>query len=1147
MSVKHAGRDGQSPKRRKLSHSPEEDKPEGFTKFDSADDSSEDSGGSHDNGVSAKSKSTEGGPKSRPGTARKPAVLPTGGINRAAVLALQVADLSAELTPNYERLRPKWTKISSKLVSLIKETPDRSPVTAVEALKSFRKQGIRIPFPQPQPSKDTNYKFEFRTPSQVVVGGALPWNLSLKNERVIELTAIMPDDLLQEKDYLNNRAFHKAAFYLACFAAAFKKLAAGDFQLSFVHREDNDLLPIIEVTPKDEINANFRFHVSVGFPKESIPISKTLPMKNCLRQESSDSQANADRPTPCYNSSIRYAASTAAFDHLIQSTRSPSFDEACRLGQVWLRQRGFSSSSGAGGFGFWEWTLTCALLLKSGGHRGHPLFSKQYSSLQFFKAMLQILGGRDLRDPMILNAAKLEITKSDLPVLFDGNTGVNILYKMSPWSYQALRHHAQVSLAAINSRNQDGFDATFMANVALPVLQYDEIHSIQIPSGSFSTTRGQHQFLQEMYSTFKRGLGDRATLIDFKTTPQHCWSLDQESNLYKEDYTLEIALLINPDAITRIVDHGPSADEPEEAAEFRKFWGEKAELRRFKDGSISESLIWASNSPITVQIISYLAMFHFNLLPSSITTKTQDLEQSVLVNDSPVSPKDAFRLINSTFQKLTSTLHGLEGLPLPIRSILPADAKLRSSSVGHPLLPVTTSPIDMIVQFDSSTRWPDSLPAIQHTKIAFLLKLAELLTESDPELKTRVGLENTESATTGHLNSSFLDIIHPSPAAGMSPICFRARIHHDREAHLLQTALADKSLHGSLRDSFTSALAIYKRDFLAKPIHTTTMRNLCTKFPPLSTTVRLLKKWVASHLLLDHIPEEILEIIAANAFLRPAPWSAPGSSTTAFLRCLHLLSRWDWVYSPLIVDVSLSQDLTAVETSEMQTRFEAWRKLDPNMNNVVWFVGTNLDPTGTVWTQGSRPPRVVAGRVVALARAAIEVVETQGTKMHDAHWTDLFSSPLSDFDFQLHLKPAVVRSHGFPTKAKSKSKSALLNGGATTEFKNLQLHASLDIDSIGHDPVGLFLRDLTHAFGATALFFRDPYGGAVIAGLWKPGAQGTKEWRVRLGWSSVPVPPEEGNKKAGEGKGSCVLNKEGILAEMAILGQGIVREIKVKH
>ncbi|KAK5049326.1 hypothetical protein LTR84_004255 [Exophiala bonariae] len=1069
---------------------------------------------------------------------RKSTSLPTGGINKSSVLALQVHELGTELKPNYEKLRTKWIDVANRLESIVKQMSPKPAMTAADVLKSFRKKGVNIPFSKPSPTKETNYKFEFIPPSQVFLQGAMSNQLSIRDDRTIEVKVILPDATLQEKDYLNNRAFHKGAFYIASIALEIKEKANSEFNLSFSYADDVDLLPILNLTPKQLSISKFKFQVSFGLPSKSIPLDKTLPTKNCLRHLPNYEDAGHQQATPFYNSCLRSVASVMEHTSTLESARSPAFDDACRLGQTWLRQRGFSSSITNGGFGYPEWTQMCAILLRGGGHRGHPLFSKQYSSLQFFKAMLQVLSGRDLRNPWVIGSTAVDIPRSELPVFFDVETGVNILFKMSPWSYESLRHHAQISLTNVNGKVLDTFESVFMSRVAEPLLQFDEIFSMRFPMGKFSTALEQQREVHKLHSILVRGLGDRVSLVDFKLLTEHSWALKQDPSTGEDVF--EVRLLTNPETVARLVDRGPSAEEPDEAGEFQKFWGDKAERRRFRDGSITESLVWTSGSPVTSQIVRHLALHHFELLPSSVSVKSGDLEASVLSDDASVGPKDAYRLINNTYQSLASALHGLEGLPLPIRSISPTSAALRSSTASHPLLPSTTEPIDILVQFDSSTRWPDSLPAIQHTKIAFLLKLAELLSASDSKVSTRVGLENTELATNGHFNTSFLDIIYPSPAPDLSPICFRTRIYHDREEHLLQTALSDKSLHGSVRDSLATALAAYKRHFIAAPIHTTAIRNLCTRFPSLSSTIRLLKKWISSHLLLHHLPEEVLEIIAAHIFLCPSPWSAPGSPTTAFLRCLHLLSRWDFSITPLVADLSLSQAMTGEQVNEAKTRFQAWRKLDPSLNTMTWFVGTNIDTTGTVWTQGSRPERVVAGRIRALASAAVEMVKERGSKMEQQDWSGLFVSPLDDFDFRIHLKPSVVKHHGGEAGSRSRRER---NGG---EFKNLQLGRSLDIDSIGYDPVVLFIEDLKATFRNTALFFHDGHGGDVIAGLWRPAVVGKKEWRVRLGWSSVPVAAAAVEEDDGTDKAQCVFNKDAVLAEVSALGEGLVKQIRTK-
>ena len=54
---------------------------------------------------------------------------------------------------------------------------------------------------------------------------------------------------------------------------------------------------------------------------------------------------------------------------------------------------------------------------------------------------------------------------------------------------------------------------------------------------------------------------------------------------------MTIGLLLDTDHTYSIVTMGPPADSLE-AIEFRSFWGDKSELRRFQDGAINEAVIW---------------------------------------------------------------------------------------------------------------------------------------------------------------------------------------------------------------------------------------------------------------------------------------------------------------------------------------------------------------------------------------------------------------------------------------------------------------------------------------------------------------------------------------------------------------------------
>lgn len=60
---------------------------------------------------------------------------------------------------------------------------------------------------------------------------------------------------------------------------------------------------------------------------------------------------------------------------------------------------------------------------------------------------------------------------------------------------------------------------------------------------------------------------------------------------------LIIGIRVKSETAARVVDRGPPADEKEsiQSKEFKAFWGNKAELRRFKDGAIVHAVVWNTN------------------------------------------------------------------------------------------------------------------------------------------------------------------------------------------------------------------------------------------------------------------------------------------------------------------------------------------------------------------------------------------------------------------------------------------------------------------------------------------------------------------------------------------------------------------------
>ncbi|CAI7784313.1 unnamed protein product [Closterium sp. NIES-54] len=88
-----------------------------------------------------------------------------------------------------------------------------------------------------------------------------------------------------------------------------------------------------------------------------------------------------------------------------------------------------------------------------------------------------------------------------------------------------------------------------------------------------------------------RGMGERATAV--RVHPREVpsgWRLEQGLPALESAPVLMGVSLASPDTALRLVDKGPSADNKAEALKFRAFWGPKAELRRWKDGTITEAV-----------------------------------------------------------------------------------------------------------------------------------------------------------------------------------------------------------------------------------------------------------------------------------------------------------------------------------------------------------------------------------------------------------------------------------------------------------------------------------------------------------------------------------------------------------------------------
>ena len=470
---------------------------------------------------------------------------------------------------------------------------------------------------------------------------------------------------------------------------------------------------------------------------------------------------------------------------------------------------------------------------------------------------------------------------------------------------------------------------------------------------------------------------------------------------------IHLGIVLDTEHAFRIVDHGPPAEEQEteRARQFRDFWGDRAELRRFKDGSITESVVWDVKSAderthIPSMIVKHLLQRHFSIAPDMVQVWQPHFDALVKVPEAVREVYEkrgavaGFKAALSAFDGLVKQIKALdEQLPLAILNVSPVSPALRYTEVFVPVaIPLAARPglpapvshmpaMEVVVEFEKSGRWPDDLRAIQKIKLAFFERLATCLMAAVKGLHASVVLGDAVERREIE-DEAALDIVTPEGWA------FRARIWHDREATLLDRAINDQPhvqkafrlpVEGDearVRAAAVRAREVYTRRFVHAPRHHRAIAAVAHRLPAFAGTVRLVKRWFAAHWLLGgHVSEEAVELICAHVFsrmgARPSPSAegsagiaagVPGTKERGFAQVLEFLKEWDWTKG-LVVSLDYGERDASTPTAASSS------------TSAVWSLVTDFDPQGHMWTS-SGPDAIVARRVTVLAKAAWEALRT---------------------------------------------------------------------------------------------------------------------------------------------------------------------------
>ncbi|OLY79127.1 Nucleolar protein 6 [Smittium mucronatum] len=823
--------------------------------------------------------------------------------------------------------------------------------------------------------------------------------------------------------------------------------------------------------------------------------------------------------------------------------------------------------------------LTMMLAWLICGHRDTsskdiPILSTGLSSFQMFKAFLSFLSVNLLSSSKpefeFKNSSQDESLKSNFTlskfsenfdhVFIDPSGYLNLMSRAREWELRRLKIEATNSLHILSSEEEKGFFSVFIDYVDNPLCVYDHLFKIELDNlkyhidqlmySNFSCEQSSSftwemldeanlvSYLQkQIVKVISRGLGNRLTLIEARQPEllNHLTKSGEKTESSEENSSKKISfllgLIVDKSEASKLVTLGPyppavsenSENSAVECINFENLWGNKSELRRFKDGTIRLSTVWGSGqstiterSAIVPKMASFLMMRHFRISSPSGILNSQELsvlncenkipesaiflkvlgkgyggrlfipgvflnkflqtsdefkcqKNSMKIDSFFSSPKPFldFETTQKYFIEWTKKVISLgDELPLQISSVRTTSAFLRGTSVTVPKQTFDNNdtylyPIDAILEFESSTKWPDEILAIQKVKAAFLQKLGDIYSSknkgstfnvvsrsyghSDSESNSHVLVSGTAPLSVGseegpensgdllsHEQDLFLEIFD----SNYTGFIYRIALKLDREKFFYDRIIKQYKVSTPLIKEVTSKkskisalskrIRHWNRVYEWRPKHHYEVESFSkTHYPAFSITCRLFKRWLSSHFLLIEsgqgyispygvhgIPEEVAELLVACVFSNKSYdykvyLGSPSTISSAFARVLELVSNYKFSDFPLLVDlnIDLEDNGLILKSNDAVDWIEAIEYFN-NSKKSKFFGGMYImTPKDQKCEWFGHISALATNQIRRLASASLNVLYESIEKDDLNLICKIFISPTNGFDFKLVLDP----------------------------------------------------------------------------------------------------------------------------------------------
>lgn len=830
---------------------------------------------------------------------------------------------------------------------------------------------------------------------------------------------------ITSKDYLNGRYWEKRAAYLTSmaqllsatgnFAVSITNLDGDARKPILVVRRASSKFGTKKRPKPSDSEAVVRVLPCVSIETFMSVAHKMGPSNNCVRGP----DGSSNMPTPRYNDALLqecgcFTRHLRMLHSVLSSGDAPFLGDAIVLAKVWLLRSGNTPRVDG---------ISDSLISMLSLHVHRTVATPRSSAIELFRGVLSLLVNWDA--PLELSLSNEEVDDvfhgtcpptSDFArhfevVFLDRGARVNLAARVSQVALEELKHDAALALHGLRLDAHDGaFDAAFPRCFRPVWARYDAF--VRVPlmplrnplseQNSDSRTTAWQAFPDnsalgepltealgrraasvvakalegrllavranlEHSVTFSNNATEKILPTAFIERPFHLGATGGKSNSnIKADtpYT-HVALgvrLRNDDEQFKIALRGPRPEETERARHFREFWGERAQLRRFRDGAVVEAVIWdkrngeganwklaiperAVRSALARHLADRSSDEARRTLPAlraRLACATYDGTAAALASAICYGEETgAVPLATAALERLSTVLRAtMQGdAPLRVDYLSPASPFLRYTSplglsVNPLLFPVRTRrkdvrsssdeghrmssrysgivmAIDAIIRFEESAKWAmlASSPTAIRAAIRGLVTRAATTLLNAESIFTELrfvgfcpGVDSEEGSGRIFEIAPHLRVIYAGFAFRLTPYApgrSREQAHGDKGGpHVF-----NRIMNPAHEPPANREIAF---------VHHSLIRALAARHVALSATIRLVSRWLHCQLFSDHVTHEVVELLVAAVFSTPVASNAaeglgcssepPSSPINGFLRTLHMIWSRDWTKSPLWLD-----------------------------------------------------------------------------------------------------------------------------------------------------------------------------------------------------------------------------------------------------